>query len=606
MRRRILVLSILLCAYMAPAQVVRELTINAGAGSSNMSYPTIFNGDLYFHADNGTNGYELWKYDGATASMVYDINSGASNSVPHNFTVMASKLYFMATDGGGSTTYPRLWSYDGTNTPSLAHDFGAAVENIILVGSVLYIVSDNQLWSYDGTNPPTSLFNFSGNPIPATTITFGSVINATATDIYFTASTSGALNNGLELYKYSGSGLPTMLSITPGSGSTVFGTSSVFVGANLYFFAKNTAGTEGMELYRYPGTGTAVTRVYDINPGAGDGPAMMNKLTEMNGTVYFSATNGTDGYELWKYDGTNNPSMVFDIAPGSANSYPWWLHAHNNVLYFQSEDGTNGVELWKYTGSGNPTMVENVNIDGDFYPQHIFAFENKIYMRGDGDDGEGDEVWMYDPAGTGNVSEPTTAPTGISFTAVSATEFTVNWTNGNGANRIVVVREDDAVDAYPLDNIDYGGITTFALGSEIGTDNYVVYNGSGTSVTVAGLSASTTYHVAIIESNGTGSATNYLISSVLRGNQATTTTTAVTGALATTKSVLYPNPISQGEQLTVSMEGITNVKIRTSLGTEVYNSTSLQNASTVLKNSGVYFVEIQKGSQTYYEKLVVK
>ena len=38
---------------------------------------TVFNGKLYFQANGGTNGLELWAYDGTSASEVQDINPGA-------------------------------------------------------------------------------------------------------------------------------------------------------------------------------------------------------------------------------------------------------------------------------------------------------------------------------------------------------------------------------------------------------------------------------------------------------------------------------------------------------------------------------------------------
>ncbi len=42
--------------------------------------------------------------------------------------------------------------------------------------------------------------------------------------------------------------------------------------------------------------------VRDIRPGAyGSNPS---SLTDVNGTLYFQATDGSNGYELWKSDGT--------------------------------------------------------------------------------------------------------------------------------------------------------------------------------------------------------------------------------------------------------------------------------------------------------------
>ena len=51
-----------------------RIDINSGSGSSNLGYLTVFNNELYFRAYDGTNGDELWKYDGTNApSMVADI-----------------------------------------------------------------------------------------------------------------------------------------------------------------------------------------------------------------------------------------------------------------------------------------------------------------------------------------------------------------------------------------------------------------------------------------------------------------------------------------------------------------------------------------------------
>ncbi|OQY00325.1 MAG: hypothetical protein B6I26_08530 [Desulfobacteraceae bacterium 4572_130] len=51
-------------------------------------------------------------------SMVHDINTGGS-FYPGNFRVSNNKLYFEANDG---TNGVELWVYDGSSTPSMVYD----------------------------------------------------------------------------------------------------------------------------------------------------------------------------------------------------------------------------------------------------------------------------------------------------------------------------------------------------------------------------------------------------------------------------------------------------------------------------------------------------
>ena len=61
----------------------------------------------------------------------------------------------------------------------------------------------------------------------------------------------------------------------------------------------------------------------DINQRIADSSAQ--NLMNVNGTLYFAASNVSDGtdLELWKYDGTN--TTKFDISPGTGSSNPYDL-----------------------------------------------------------------------------------------------------------------------------------------------------------------------------------------------------------------------------------------------------------------------------------------
>ncbi|WP_423736240.1 MBG domain-containing protein [Chitinophaga caseinilytica] len=102
------------------------------------------------------------------------------------------------------------------------------------------------------------------------------------------------------------------------------------------------------------------------------------------------------------------------------------------------------------------------------------------------------------------MAPPTQQASTLTFTNLTGSKATFNWTNGNGYGRIIVVREGSAVDATPDEFKFYNPNYTFGNGHQIGTGNYVVYNwyGSQQTQTIYGFKNNTTYHVAIYEYNG--------------------------------------------------------------------------------------------------------
>ena len=124
-------------------------------------------------------------------------------------------------------------------------------------------------------------------------------------------------------------------------------------------------------------------------------------------------------------------------------------------------------------------------------------------------------------SGTTVAPEPTTAST-VTFGCSAINSIIVNFTGGNGSSRIVVA-SPTAATFTPADLTDYTGVNSnYSLASpQIPADNRIVYDGSGSTVTITGLSASTTYFVAVYEYNGSGTIKNYLTSPFGSGNKPT-------------------------------------------------------------------------------------
>jgi len=128
--------------------------------------------------------------------------------------------------------------------------------------------------------------------------------------------------------------------------------------------------------------------------------------------------------------------------------------------------------------------------------------------------------------GRGVAAEPTLQASNIQFSGVDSLKMTVSWTRpGGNTGCIVVARCEGPVTNVPWDGSYYpytAGVTdSFGKGYSLGAGHYVVYKGTGSSVTVRKLYGITTYHFAVFEYNGPDSCENYLTSTYPTGYQIT-------------------------------------------------------------------------------------
>ncbi|MBI5402044.1 MAG: T9SS type A sorting domain-containing protein [Ignavibacteriae bacterium] len=101
-----------------------------------------------------------------------------------------------------------------------------------------------------------------------------------------------------------------------------------------------------------------------------------------------------------------------------------------------------------------------------------------------------------------NSAIPTSQASQISYLALTSNSVQIDWTNGNGTSRAVFLSEGVAGIAALTDGYTYTANSIFGLGSQAGAGWYCVYKGTGSSVTVSGLSPGTTYRVMVSDFNG--------------------------------------------------------------------------------------------------------
>ncbi|MCZ2357400.1 MAG: T9SS type A sorting domain-containing protein [Bacteroidia bacterium] len=195
-----------------------------------------------------------------------------------------------------------------------------------------------------------------------------------------------------------------------------------------------------------------------------------------------------------------------------------------NANFTSATDQGSGNKIL-YSGTGNSINITNLTAN-TFYYFRVYEFcdATNQYLTSAGTNNDGNQNQQ-----TNCNAEPTTQASSISFGTTGPTSMVINWTNGNGRKRIVVLRASASVSWTPTDGSAPTGVNSvFSSATDKGSGNKIVYNGTGNTVTVTGLTANTTYYVQVFEfCDGNN---DYLITSVPTNNGTQSNTTSNAGA----------------------------------------------------------------------------
>ncbi len=281
----------------------------------------------------------------------------------------------------------------------------------------------------------------------------------------------------------------------------------------------------------------------------------------------------------------------------------------------------NNANNWWHTGAIDGTASILVRTSGEYTWAIVL---NKRIV-----DGTSNAFWAaLDGLGWNCVNGTTTFPTHDLFEAptnnASALQVTgrttnsmdLHWVPGNGGQQIVVAKEilgttrmSSAFQAYPIDGTDYTANDQFGSGDDLGDGTFVVFNGTGNSMTLSGLNENSNYAIRVYDykkNAANGNNALYLLGNAVTIEESPSSLGIKEDELR--KNIkIYPNPTTDD----VTVEVLSNIDIKT---IEIFDvtgrllKTKHKNFEKIsLKNysKGIYFIRV-KDSSSHITKQIIK
>jgi M6 family metalloprotease-like protein len=242
-----------------------------------------------------------------------------------------------------------------------------------------------------------------------------------------------------------------------------------------------------------------------------------------------SSINNTLTIGWTRGNGTAGVIVVGKIGnPVNADPISGTSYSANAAHGSGSQIGTGNYVIYKGTGT---SVTTTALLAGVTYHYAIYEYNSS-------------SICYKTPSLTGNAvvcTPPGAQATSFTTSAITDNSITSGWTRGNGNAVLVVARADSAVNADPVSGTVYTANAVFGNGTEIGSGNYAVYKGNGTSFKLTGLAPETNYHFAVYEYANSG---NCFKKPALTGNAKT----EVLGIRENSSNLfnvhVYPNPFN--------------------------------------------------------------
>jgi len=175
----------------------------------------------------------------------------------------------------------------------------------------------------------------------------------------------------------------------------------------------------------------------------------------------------TDGKIVYGNSGT-----VFTPTVSGATSYQWYRDDDGN--------GYNGTPVSGATSASFSVSNAQFTDDGMYYlaATNDCGTTNSNYVR---------------------LKVAPTQGSGISLISRTNSTFQFSWTRGNGDGILITAKAGTNSNTTPNDGSTYTANSAFGSGDNLGSNTYAIYNGTGTSMLLTGLTNNTNYTLRLFE-----------------------------------------------------------------------------------------------------------
>jgi len=506
---------------------------NVASGSTNKSY-ALYSAVNTNSRDFGNNIFTNTRSTSGGSGLhyaIYIVSTGGSLSCDYNDYLASGTGGMLGYYGADKSALPIITGVTGNDAHSLAIDpvfaspGGTAAANYLPSATSLVAATGTGITTDYGANPRSLTYPAMGaweypvtppcaNPGNGGTIATDQAICYANTPAAFTSSADPSGYTGTLEYKWqlsttsSSSGFSDIAS----SNAATYAPGSLLLTTWFKRLARVTCMADW--------TGAASSNVVQVTvysqvvPVAGT-VSNVSCFGGSNGAVSVSVSGGTLPY-TYSWSGGATSSSVSNLTEGTyivtvtdANSCTGTSSATvtepsaaltavasvvNNVSIYLGSDGsatvTPGGGTSPYSYSWSTTPVQTTQTASSLSAGTYWVTVSDAHS--------------CTASSSATITQPT-PPSGqvsdIIYSNIGGHQFRIDWTRGNGDGCAVFVLQGTTGLAPPVNNTSYPANTVFGTpASEIGSSGwYCVYDGTGTTVTVTGLSPATTYRVHICE-----------------------------------------------------------------------------------------------------------